>query len=154
MRQFASVLGWEVAYYLRRVSTWIYFGIYATIGFIFMLLSGGAFREAAAVFGGGGKVLANSPYALASLEPTIALFGMSIVAAVAGNALYRDYDGASFFIGDPVAYGYDGPKHASSGHHPVSVGVVAGAHYDPDDVEYCYLDGPHYHYYAPAPNVK
>jgi len=92
MRQFASVLGWEIAYYLRRVSTWIYFGIYATVGFIFMLLSGGAFREAAAVFGGGGKVLANSPYALASLEPLIALFGMSIVAAVAGNALYRDYD--------------------------------------------------------------
>ena len=92
MRQFVSVLLWEIGYYLRRVSTWIYFSIYAAIGFLFMLLSGGAFREAAAVFGGGGKVLANSPYALASLEPTIALFGMSIVAAVAGNALYRDYD--------------------------------------------------------------
>ena len=75
MRQFASVLDWEIGYYLRRVSTWIYFSIYAAIGFIFMLLSGGAFREAAAVFGGGGKVLANSPYAIASLEPLIALLG-------------------------------------------------------------------------------
>lgn len=92
MRQFASVLQWEVGYYLRRVSTWIYFAIYAAIGFLFMLLSGGAFKEASAVFGGGGKVLANSPYALASLMPTIALCGMSIVAAVAGNAIYRDYD--------------------------------------------------------------
>ena len=92
MRQFWSVLQWEVKYYLRRVSTWIYFGIYAAIGFIFMLLSGGAFRQASAVFGGGGKVLANSPYAIASLLPTIALLGMSIVAAVAGNAIYRDYD--------------------------------------------------------------
>ncbi len=68
--------------------------------------------------------------------------------------LYRDYDGASFFIGDPVAYGYDGPKHAYYGHHPVSVGVVAGAHYDPDDVEYCYLDGPHYHGWEPASELK
>jgi ABC-2 type transport system permease protein len=92
MRQFALVLRWELVYYLRRISTWVYFGIYAAIGFLFMLLSGGAFREAAAVFGGGGKVMANAPFALASLLPTIALVGMSIVAAVSGNAIYRDYD--------------------------------------------------------------
>jgi ABC-type transport system involved in multi-copper enzyme maturation permease subunit len=92
MAQFLSVLRWEVAYYLRRISTWVYFGIYAAIAFLFMLLSGGAFKQASAVFGGGGKVLANAPYAIASLMPTIALLGMSIVAAVAGNAIYRDYD--------------------------------------------------------------
>ena len=61
--QFLSVLRWEVVYYLRRISTWVYFGIYAAIGFLFMLLSGGAFKEASAVFGGGGKVLANAPFA-------------------------------------------------------------------------------------------
>ena len=92
MRVFLSILGWEIGYYLRRISTWIYFGIYALIGFIFMLLSGGAFSQASAVFGGGGKVLANAPFALAALLPLIALCGMSIVAAVAGNAIYRDYD--------------------------------------------------------------
>ena len=92
MHQFLSVLGWEIGYYLRRLSTWVYFGIYALVGFLFMLLSGGAFRQASAVFGGGGKVLANAPFALAELMPTIALLGMSIVAAVAGNAIYRDYD--------------------------------------------------------------
>ncbi|HEV8233699.1 MAG TPA: hypothetical protein VGP84_03840, partial [Gemmatimonadaceae bacterium] len=92
MAQFLSVLRWEVVYYLRRISTWVYFGIYAAIAFLFMLLGGGAFKQASAVFGGGGKVLANAPYAIASLMPTIALLGMSIVAAVAGNAIYRDYD--------------------------------------------------------------
>jgi hypothetical protein len=92
MSQFLGVLRWEVAYYLRRISTWVYFGIYTLIGFLFMLLSGGAFKEASAVFGGGGKVLANAPYAIAALMPTIALCGMSIVAAVAGNSIYRDYD--------------------------------------------------------------
>ena len=90
MGQFLSVLRWEVAYYLRRISTWVYFGIYAAVGFLFMLLAGGAFKQASAVFGGGGKVLANAPFAIAALMPTIALVGMSIVAAVAGNAIYRD----------------------------------------------------------------
>ena len=46
MRQFLSVLRWEIVYYLRRISTWVYFGIYATIGFLIMLVSGGAFRQA------------------------------------------------------------------------------------------------------------
>ena len=92
MRQFRYIFGWELRYYLRRVSTWIYFGIYASIGFLFMLIAGGAFSEASMILGGGGKVLANSPYALATLIPILGLFGMSIVAAVAGNAIYRDYD--------------------------------------------------------------
>lgn len=60
---------------------------------------------------------------------------------------YRVRGGAYFFIGDPVAYGYEGEKHPYYGHHPVSVGPVVGGHFD--DVEYCYLDGPHYHYWAP-----
>ena len=80
MRQLRYIFGWELRYYLRRVSTWIYFGIYATIGFLFMLVAGGAFSEASMILGGGGKVLANSPYALATLIPVLGLFGMSIVA--------------------------------------------------------------------------
>ena len=32
---------------------------------------------------------------------------------------YRDHRGAQFFVGDPVAYGYDGPKKAYKGHHPI-----------------------------------
>ena len=100
MRTFGSIVAWEVRYALRRISTWIYFGIYAAIGFLFMLIAGGAFNEAALVVGGGGKVLGNSPYSLALLIPSIALFGMSIVAAVAGNAIYRDYETRM----DPLVY--------------------------------------------------
>src|SRR5262245_29887871 len=92
MSQFLAVFRWEIGFYLRRISTWVYFGIYALIGFLFMLVAGGAFKQATAAFGGGGKVLANAPFALAALMPTLALLGMSIVAAVAGNAIYRDYD--------------------------------------------------------------
>ncbi|HMG51948.1 MAG TPA: hypothetical protein VK601_00675 [Kofleriaceae bacterium] len=60
---------------------------------------------------------------------------------------YRDHRGANYFVGDPVAYGYDGERFAYKGHHPIHVSAVIGDD-DPDDV-YCYLTGPHYHYFAP-----
>ncbi|MBA3462656.1 MAG: hypothetical protein H0T46_22055 [Deltaproteobacteria bacterium] len=73
----------------------------------------------------------------------------------AANKLeYRDHRGHNHFVGDPVAYGYDGPKHAYRGHHPIHVHAVVGD--EDNDVEFCYLDGPHYHYFeAPeSPEFK
>jgi hypothetical protein len=66
----------------------------------------------------------------------------------ADKVQYRDHHGASYFVGDPVAYGYDGERFAYKGHHPIHVDAVLGDG-DPDD-EYCYISGPHYHYFAPA----
>jgi len=60
---------------------------------------------------------------------------------------YRDHRGSNYFVGDPVAYGYDGKRYAYKGHHPIHVNVVVGD--DHEDSEYCYLNGPHYHYFAP-----
>jgi len=60
---------------------------------------------------------------------------------------YRDHRGAKYFVGDPVAYGYDGPRYAYKGHHPIHVDVVVGDD-QPDDT-FCYITGPHYHYFAP-----
>jgi|PlaIllAssembly_1097288.scaffolds.fasta_scaffold51490_3 hypothetical protein len=67
---------------------------------------------------------------------------------------YRDHRGANYFVGDPVAYGYDGPRHAYKGHHPIHVHAVVGD--SEPDVEYCYLNGPHYHYFTPpeGPDFK
>jgi hypothetical protein len=67
----------------------------------------------------------------------------------AANKLeYRDHRGASYFVGDPVAYGWDGPKYTYKGNHPIHVNAVVG---DPDDdTEWCYIEGPHYHYFEPA----
>lgn len=65
----------------------------------------------------------------------------------AANKLeYRDHRGANYFVGDPVAYGYDGPRHTYKGHHPVHVHANVGD--DHEDVEFCYLDGPHFHAFA------
>jgi hypothetical protein len=60
---------------------------------------------------------------------------------------YRDHRGANYFVGDPVAYGYDGKRYAYKGHHPIHVNVVVGD--DAPDDAYCYINGPHYHYFAP-----
>lgn len=68
---------------------------------------------------------------------------------------FRVHDGYHHFVGDPVAYGWEGDQHAYYGHHPVQVDVVLGpwARYPHGD-EYCYLDGPHYHHYEPVGEAK
>jgi hypothetical protein len=67
---------------------------------------------------------------------------------------YRLVDDHYYFVGDPVAYGWDGPRHAYKGHHPIPIGTVVYDHRDHDDVEYCYLDGAHYHTYAPPAELS
>jgi ABC-2 type transport system permease protein len=92
MSQFLAIFRWEIRYYLRRISTWVYFGIFFAIAFFFMLIVGGAFESINAALGGGGKVMANAPFALGALIPVLALLGVSVTAALAGNALYKDYE--------------------------------------------------------------
>lgn len=99
MSTFAAIVRWEVRYYLRRISTWVYFGIFFAIAFSFMLALAGAFGDAV-VLGTGGKVKSNSPLTLAQIFPILSLLGTSITAALAGNALYRDYDAGI----DPLIY--------------------------------------------------
>jgi ABC-2 type transport system permease protein len=88
-----------VKFYLRRISTWIYFGIFFAIAFFLMLAIAGAFGDLVAL-NTGGKVVANSPLTISSLLPAISLLGTSITAALAGNALYRDYEAGI----DPLIY--------------------------------------------------
>lgn len=59
---------------------------------------------------------------------------------------YRDEDDGYEFVGDPIAYGWDGPKTAYYGHHPIET--------EDGHVEYCYIDGPHYHDFAPSADLK
>src|SRR5690242_86375 len=43
---------------------------------------------------------------------------------------YRTRGDDHVFVGDPVAYGYDGPRYAYKGPHPIQVDTVVGG--DPD----------------------
>jgi hypothetical protein len=72
--------------------------------------------------------------------------GLHVHIYPANKLEYRMHDDDHVFVGDPVAYGWDGPRHAYKGAHPIQVDVIVGG---APDVEYCYLDGPHYHYFAP-----
>ncbi|WP_428261606.1 hypothetical protein [Haliangium sp.] len=69
------------------------------------------------------------------------------------EVLYRDHDGYHHFVGDPVAYGYDGPTTTYYGHHPVQLDVSVNIGVSTPVTEYCYLDGPHFHHYAPPPGL-
>lgn len=69
------------------------------------------------------------------------------------EVIYRVHDDAYFFIGDPVPFGYDGPRHAYVGGHPLHLDLVVGED-GPEAVEFCYLEGPHYHAFGPRPDAK
>lgn len=70
------------------------------------------------------------------------------------TTMYRDVDDHHHFVGDPVAYDYDGDTHAYYGHHPIAVDVVVGEPREVHYIEHCYLDGAHYHYYEPPAELS
>ena len=69
-------------YYLRRVSTWIYFGIFVVIASSSCSSRWRAYRDASAA--AAARCMANSP-SRSRADAVIALFGMSIVAAFVGQ---------------------------------------------------------------------
>lgn len=75
-----------------------------------------------------------------------------VYAPVDVKVQYRSHDGWHHFVGDPVAHGYEGPQHSYHGAHPIHVDVVVGDDSWEGDhhVEWCYLGGPHYHWYEPG----
>lgn len=54
-------------------------------------------------------------------------------------------DQQNVFVGDDVALGYDGPKHAYFGPHPLTNAALPTT-----EKFYCYIRGAHYHATAPA----
>jgi ABC-2 type transport system permease protein len=99
-----TIIWFEIRQRLRRISTYIYFLVFFALGFLFMVISGGAISSATADFGTGGKVLVNSPYALNVIITYVSLFGLIITGALAGQATYQDIDNncAPFFYTAPL----------------------------------------------------
>jgi hypothetical protein len=63
--------------------------------------------------------------------------------------LYRQVNGQYYFVGDPTPFDYDGPKYSFYGPHPITdPGVQFGG------PTYCYIRGPHSHWYAPPPQAQ
>lgn len=87
---FSEIFLFELKYRLRRPATYIYFALLFCIGFLFMNIAGGAFSGATA--SAGSKVFINAPAPLASIITIISYFGVLIISAIMGNAIYRDFE--------------------------------------------------------------
>jgi hypothetical protein len=98
-----AISRFELARHLRAISTFVYFLLFGSLGFLLMMAAGGAIRGAYVNFGGE-KVLVNSPYALMMLIAILGCFGLLVTAAVAGRAAYQDFDHGTdpFFFTAPI----------------------------------------------------
>lgn len=63
--------------------------------------------------------------------------------------MFREDNGQYYFVGDPSPFSYDGPRYSYYGAHPV---VDAEIHFS--HPIFCYIKGPHYHWYQPPPQAQ
>jgi hypothetical protein len=63
--------------------------------------------------------------------------------------MFRESNGQYYFVGDPAPFDYDGPRYSYYGAHPVAEAEVRLGH-----PIYCYIKGPHYHWYQPPPQAQ
>ncbi len=88
---------------LRRLSTYVYFVVFAALAALWMAAAGGAFASANVVFGSD-KVYINAPYALAQTITVLGLLGVVTVAAFMGRAIQQDFEYQTFhfFFTSPI----------------------------------------------------
>jgi ABC-type transport system involved in multi-copper enzyme maturation permease subunit len=88
---FTGVFGFELGSRLRRISTYVYAGLFFVLAFLTILAAGGGLGGARIVIGGA-KVLVNSPYSIAVVSTVLNLFGILVIAAVAGRSVQQDFE--------------------------------------------------------------
>jgi ABC-2 type transport system permease protein len=99
-----NILSFEFRQRLSRLSTYVYFLVFAGLGCLFAAAAGGAIPQASVDFGAGGKVLVNSPFALNNIISFVTFFGIIVTAAIAGQATYQDVHNNTtpFFFTAPI----------------------------------------------------
>jgi ABC-2 type transport system permease protein len=103
MRNMLSIARFEVATRLKRISTWVYFAVFFAIAIFWVAAAGGMIKSAVVSFGSG-KVWINSPFAVAQTVSVLAMFGLSVIAAIMGRAVQQDFEYRveSFFFSSPI----------------------------------------------------
>jgi len=89
---FIDILSFELRLRLRKISTYIYFGLFFLIGYA--AIYRGSFGSGPLRFftsAGIGNINANAPYVLFILITMMSYFGLLITCAFFGNAAYRDF---------------------------------------------------------------
>jgi hypothetical protein len=125
---FLEIFLFELRYRLKRPATYIYFGLLALMGALFMLAVAGAFGVNVTVGGSGGKMLANSAYQINTVLTVVSLFGVFITSAMMGTPVFRDFDHRthSLYYTAPITKaGYLGGRFLGS--FVVTIGIFLGA---------------------------
>jgi ABC-2 type transport system permease protein len=89
---FKHILSFELKYRFKKISTYIYFGMFFLLGFFILCrtsVGGGPLRKILSA--GIGNINANAPYVLYYLITLMSHFGLLITAAFFGKAAYRDF---------------------------------------------------------------
>jgi ABC-type transport system involved in multi-copper enzyme maturation permease subunit len=81
-----DVFLFELRFRFRQVSTYIFFAILFLFSFLFVT------SDVVQIGGGSGQVKTNSPYVLAQVVGILGAFGAIMASALAGTAIYRDYE--------------------------------------------------------------
>lgn len=89
---FIRIMLFEIRNWLKRASTWVYFGLLSSLSFLTMLSVSGYFKSVhVGLAGTGGTVLINSPYVLAQIISILGYMGVIITAAVMASVGCRDF---------------------------------------------------------------
>lgn len=91
MSTWLHILSFELRYYLSRMSTHVYFGIFFLLGLIQFAGMGGLFPGVPASGFNNPNVNIDSPIALTMLTTIFSLFATMVFAAVAGHSAQRDF---------------------------------------------------------------
>ena len=90
-----AIAWFELKTKLRRISTYVYFVVFATLAALWMAAAGGAIPQATVVFSSD-KVFLNSPFALAQTITILGLLGVVVIAAFMGRAVQQDFEYGTF----------------------------------------------------------
>jgi ABC-2 type transport system permease protein len=88
MTELVAIAGFEVGYYLKRISTWVYFLLFFGMAFLVVNVAGGAFGTSL----GNEKEFINSPSAVAGVLGLFGIFQLLVTAAIFGHSAHRDYE--------------------------------------------------------------
>lgn len=110
---FLPIFLFELKYRFRRPATWIYFGLFLAMTFLFVTAAGGAFPGANISIGGNANVKVNAPHTISTICMVFSWFGVLVASALMGNPVYRDFEHRthSLFYTTPISkWGYLGGR--------------------------------------------
>ena len=99
----ASIASFEFRMRLARISTWVYFAIFAGLAMLWMAAAGGALRNASVSFGSS-KTWIDSPYAIAQMYALLGMMALTVIGAISGRAVQQDFEyrTEAFFFTAPI----------------------------------------------------